>query len=1859
NNGWTLGTPGGGYNWYVEDATGANENSFNTGPFFDNTNFGSPGGIYMYTEASSGTPGQIVSLVSPCIDLTAVTAPRLEFAYHMFGADMGILITEVLSGTVWTPIDSIIGQQQFLGSDAWQSRSLDMSAYAGQVVQIRFLGLRGASFTSDMSIDDITIFQPLPQDASLVAANGPASDCGLTTNETIVGILQNVGADTIFGGVDVNYTINGTLGTATTVTSTIAPDSTVAVSFNNIDLSAPGVYEICIFNYNLAGDVNLTNDTTCFTIENNTTVVTPGQQYFEDFETFTVGTPGTLNNGWTFGTQGGGYNWYVEDATGANENSFDTGPFFDNTNFGTPGGIYMYTEASSGFVGEEVELISPCIDLSGVTGARLEFAYHMYGATMGNLYVDVLSNAVWTRVDSIIGQQQTAGSDAWQFRSTSLTAYAGQSIKVRFVGQRGTSFTSDMSIDDVRIFEPPAQDAAAVDITGTLTGCALPANSIVEGLIQNVGTDSIFGGFNATLTVNGVAGTPIAITDTIAPDSFLAITFNNVDLSVPDTYNICFFVSGLAGDIQFFNDTACYTVVHKNAISSFPYIETFDNPGGVLPAEWENQQDDGPQDWEFTNGTTPVFGTGPNGDHTTGNGFYTYVADGFGATDNDSVTLITPCFDASGTLNGTTFSFWYHSNNANGPSDPFENEMHIDLIYNGVYTYDFIPPIVHKDNNWNFIELNMSAFPGVYAFRFRVNNNNGAAVHDFALDDINVREILNQNAGVDALFSPVSGCGLGVDTLQYEIINAGIDTIFSVDLSYQVNGGTITTTTITTPIAPGNTLNVPLGPVDFTTPGAYNVGAWVSNLTGDTDQFNDSLFVLINSIPLVDTYPYFEDFENGDGGWIADNGLVGVWELAAPNNNVINSAASGVNAWVTNATGLYNNTDNSFVLGPCLDFTNLAAPTIEMSVWWESEFSWDGANLQSSIDGGVTWVNVGAFGDPNNWYTDNTVAGNPGGSQEAWSGRGASGSGGWVVAKNDLAGLGGQSDVRLRVNFGSDFSVTDEGFAFDDIFIYETADDDIAALGFTSPPTTDCSSDSTVVEVQVVNSGLLPQSNIPVSVIVGGAGSTTLTGTIPGPVAPGDTATFVVGTINTNAGGIFTLNGFTTLAGDTLNFNDSIFSSVDVTVRPPSPTPVMDTIILCTPDSTIASVVNDTAYSYVWYADPTGGTPLAFDVADLQTGFLTSDTTLYVEALPKGTSSGIKITEAELLGPDYMEVMNVGGSPVDVTGWTVAFGEDGAAGINDVATTQWDMSGVMQPGEIRHRNDAFGDPNYIGTNIFWNGGNEGWVVILDSNDVVIDVMFFNYTDADIQGFAPVINGTTIDITGQWSGPGIDVSNPVFAQNVYRSDLSDDDDASDWMTSATPSFAGQGTINPGLDGTIGCPSEPRVPITILVAPTVPIDLGPDAVACAGIVVDASDPSIASYVWNTGDQTSSITVNTTGTYYVDVIDNNGCNGSDTINLSILPSPTVDFGTDSIVSCGGLTLDAGNPGSSFVWSVAGQFQQTLQVTTTGTYWVESNLNGCVDSDTVYVEVLPAPAVDLGVDIAACQDVTLDAGNPGATYSWSTGATSQTITISPPTSGTDTITVLVTGGNGCDDTDQIVISAGVPPTVDLGPDATACDSVQLDAGNPGATYSWNTGATSQTIFANAAGTYTVTVTDGFGCVNTDDIDISLEFTPVADLSVAQTFGYTYDFTNLSTAGANVTWDFGDGSPVSTDPNPTHIYAFDGSYTVTLIASNNCGNDTTTITLGSVDIDDLFSQSIDIYPNPTANSFYVNSAELQAENLRIEVYDAKGALIYRQQLGRVNGFEQQIDLSQQPEGVYTVKISDGSRNAVKRVIRE
>ncbi|MBK0401888.1 T9SS type A sorting domain-containing protein [Adhaeribacter sp. BT258] len=244
----------------------------------------------------------------------------------------------------------------------------------------------------------------------------------------------------------------------------------------------------------------------------------------------------------------------------------------------------------------------------------------------------------------------------------------------------------------------------------------------------------------------------------------------------------------------------------------------------------------------------------------------------------------------------------------------------------------------------------------------------------------------------------------------------------------------------------------------------------------------------------ISSYPYYQNFEAGAGGWTS-GGNNSSWALGQPNKLVINSAASGTKSWATNLSGNYNANEQSFVESPCFNTNSLTQPVVEMKIWWNSEFSWDGAVLQSSIDNGATWQIVGANGDPNNWYNDNSIGAGPGGQPAAsaigWTGRTGftpgNGSGNWVVAKHALTGLGGKTSVKLRIAFGSGPTTEDEGFAFDDVSVYELPANDASVASITNPVVSIQPNVSTPITVTIKNHGSTALSTATLGFSVNGA----------------------------------------------------------------------------------------------------------------------------------------------------------------------------------------------------------------------------------------------------------------------------------------------------------------------------------------------------------------------------------------------------------------------------------------------------------------------------------------------------------------------------------------------------------------------------------------------------------------------------------------------------------------------------------------------------------------------------------------------------------------------------------------------------
>jgi gliding motility-associated-like protein len=369
----------------------------------------------------------------------------------------------------------------------------------------------------------------------------------------------------------------------------------------------------------------------------------------------------------------------------------------------------------------------------------------------------------------------------------------------------------------------------------------------------------------------------------------------------------------------------------------------------------------------------------------------------------------------------------------------------------------------------------------------------------------------------------------------------------------------------------------------------------------------------------------------------------------------------------------------------------------------------------------------------------------------------------------------------------------------------------------------------------------------------------------------------------------------------------------------------------------------------------------------------------------------------------------------------------------------------------------------------------------------------------------------------------------------------------WSTGATTptitvSTTGNYSVTVDLNG---CTATDAVAINVLTPSSV--NLGADLTLCAGntATLNATTPG-STYLWSTGATTPTLTVGTTGTYWVQLTQS-GCTASDTVNVNVLPSPSVELGPAQTLCLGQSTvLNATNAGATYLWST-GATTPTITVSTTGNYGVTVDLNGCTATDAVAINVLTPSSVNLGADVELCAgtNTTFNATTAGATYLWSTGVTTPTLTTG--TAGTYWVQVTQ---SGCSAGDTVQVSVIDPGTIELGPAITACagNSITLDATLPGASYAWSTGATSATITVNTSGIYSVAAVVN-GCPVTDAVSVTFNPLPTIDLGVDQSIcPGASAFFDASTPNATYLWHDG-----STQPTYTASSAGNVSVTVTV----------------------------------------------------------------------------------------------------------
>ena len=317
-----------------------------------------------------------------------------------------------------------------------------------------------------------------------------------------------------------------------------------------------------------------------------------------------------------------------------------------------------------------------------------------------------------------------------------------------------------------------------------------------------------------------------------------------------------------------------------------------------------------------------------------------------------------------------------------------------------------------------------------------------------------------------------------------------------------------------------------------------------------------------------------------------------------------------------------------------------------------------------------------------------------------------------------------------------------------------------------------------------------------------------------------------------------------------------------------------------------------------------------------------------------------------------------------------------------------------------------------------------------------------------------------------------------------------------------------------------------------------------------------------------------------------------------LTVVPTPTAGFTT----SVNGYTANFSNlsSASSYYWNfgdgkfsplASPQHTYTAEGTYTVTLYAIEVCDTAVATQTVVIALAPTAGFFVADTVIGCQSALIDFENTSSqnavSFAWS-----------------------FPGGN--------------PGT----------STVQ----DPSVAYSAPGTYTSQLIVSNNVGSDTTT--------QTFVVQI-LDF-PAAAFSVTSFPGGVIRFTNLSLMATGYSWNFGDGSAPSNNPNPDHQYAQSGTYTVTLVANNPCGvsiiQQNIEVVVSGVGTGEVKGLGrIAVYPNPTHEKLTVDYTESASQPVEIQIFDTSGKSVFLQT--GLSGTASEISMETLPAGAYRLAV--------------
>jgi hypothetical protein len=580
------------------------------------------------------------------------------------------------------------------------------------------------------------------------------------------------------------------------------------------------------------------------------------------------------------------------------------------------------------------------------------------------------------------------------------------------------------------------------------TSTALQANTQVAIRIRNL-DNAPTSSFAVKYNINGGAYTEATINTPLAALGTTVYTFPAADFSGTGSYQVTAIVENIgAVDVNAINDTFRLTVQHlPNASVSLasPLTEDFETADAISALRSQTGLANLAR-WDYLNADPLARAR-------------TFVTPGLARSGNRAVTLdvsksaprvINPFNQLIGTYNLSNYNvndhearlnfFFKHHGIMQGPHPQNKVWVRGSDTDNWVELFDLGNAQTDTPGDWKgitAISLNDSlkkagqSFSastqlrfGQFAFFSMADNENFGG---YTFDDITVLLAENDVQLLDIENPAAHLCGATSEvTVKIKLRNGTPATLTNIPVRYRINGDSWVSEQVATLAGKSEIEYTFASSATLPGFGKFTIEAEVLQ-TGDNIPGNNTQQISFINQPVVSTFPYYEDFETGTNGFVAE-GLNSTWAWGKPASLRINSAASGDYAWKTRLTGDYNNREKSYLYSPCFDISTLTVPMLSFSFAYAFEdcrnFNaiCDAGWMEYSLDGNG-WQKLGSFGEGESWYDYE-----PG---QVWMRNNQTN---WREAIIALPKHNGT--IRLRFVLNSDDGSTREGMAIDNFHVY-------------------------------------------------------------------------------------------------------------------------------------------------------------------------------------------------------------------------------------------------------------------------------------------------------------------------------------------------------------------------------------------------------------------------------------------------------------------------------------------------------------------------------------------------------------------------------------------------------------------------------------------------------------------------------------------------------------------------------------------------------------------------------------------------------------------------------------------------------